>query len=93
MSDIEFTISLQIYDAVFMNNVLGFSVLLSIVHIRGLTWHFSAEVMAVLIVCSIMGLIATLRSKFPVWVMFVAYMLYPLSLILVYVLDDYSWLP
>lgn len=83
----------EIYDGVFMNNVLGFSVLLSIVYFRGLTWHFSAEVMTVFIVCAIMGLIAALRSKFPVWIMFIAYLLYPLSLILVYVVDDYFWLP
>lgn len=83
----------EIYDGVFMNNVLGFSVLLSIVYFRGLTWHFSAEVMIVVIVCAVMGLIATFRAKFPVWIMLVAYLFYPLSLILLYVVDDYFSLP
>ncbi|XP_017246342.1 sodium/calcium exchanger NCL1 [Daucus carota subsp. sativus] len=83
----------EIYDGVFMNNVLGFSVLLSVVYFRGLVWHFSAEVMIVVIVCSVMGLIASFISRFPVWIMFIAYSLYPLSLIIVYLVDDYFWLP
>lgn len=83
----------EIYDGVFMNNVLGFSVLLSVVYFRGLVWHFSAEVMIVVIVCAIMGLIASFVSRFPVWLMFIAYSLYPLSLIIVYLVDDYFWSP
>lgn len=84
---------MQIYDAVFMNNVLGFSVLLFVVCFRGVIWHFSAEVMIVVIVCSIMGLIASFKSRLPVWIMFIAYALYPLSLLLVYFVDDYFLSP
>ncbi|KAL8110933.1 sodium/calcium exchanger NCL1-like [Apium graveolens] len=83
----------EIYDAVFMNNVLGFSVLLFVVCFRGVIWHFSAEVMIVVIVCSIMGLIASFKSRLPVWIMFIAYALYPLSLLLVYFVDDYFLSP
>lgn len=89
------TISLtfsEIYHGVLMNNILGMLVLSSIIYFRGLTWNFSFEVLAVLVVCAIMGLLASFRSKFPIWTSFVAYMLYILSLILVYVLDG-AFLP
>ncbi|KAI3702584.1 hypothetical protein L6452_28328 [Arctium lappa] len=77
----------EIYYGVLMNNILGMLVLSSIIYFRGLTWNFSFEVLAVLVVCAIMGLLASFRSKFPIWTSFVAYALYVLSLILVYVLD------
>ncbi|XP_057460921.1 sodium/calcium exchanger NCL2-like isoform X1 [Actinidia eriantha] len=79
----------EIYGGVFMNNVLGFCVLLSLIYFRGLSWDFSAEVLVVLIVCVIMGVATSLSSAFPVWTSLVAFLLYPLSLILVYILDDY----
>lgn len=78
---------LQIYGAVTMNNTLCLSVFLAIVYIRHLTWDFSAEVLIILIVCVVMGLVASFRCTFPLWTSFVAFLLYPLSLILVYVLD------
>ncbi|KAK9269651.1 hypothetical protein L1049_001429 [Liquidambar formosana] len=78
----------EIYSGVFMNNILGFCVLLSLIHARGLTWDFSAEVLVVVIVCAIVGLSASFCSAFPVWSSIIAYLLYPLSLLLVYFLDD-----
>ncbi|KAF9611516.1 hypothetical protein IFM89_032562 [Coptis chinensis] len=77
----------EIYGGVFTNNVLGLSLLLSIVYGRGLTWDFSAEVLIIIIICLIIGLIGSLRTKFPVWTCFIAYLLYPFSLMFVYVLD------
>lgn len=73
-----------------MNNVLGFLVLLSIIYARELTWDYSAEVLVVMIVCIVMGIFASLRSIFPVWTSIIAYLLYPLSLLFVYVLDDFA---
>ncbi|KAL6199097.1 hypothetical protein ACLB2K_028884 [Fragaria x ananassa] len=78
----------EIYGGVFMNNVLGFSVLLAIIYVREMTWEFSAEVLVVLIVCLVVGLIASVGSTFPLWTAFVAFLLYPLSLLLVYILND-----
>lgn len=84
-----FVSDMQLYDGVFMNNVLGFFVLLAVIYFRGLAWDFSAEVLVVLIVCVIMGTAASFRSKFPIWTSFIAYLLYPLSLILVIVLNRF----
>nr|XP_043627059.1 sodium/calcium exchanger NCL2-like [Erigeron canadensis] len=74
----------ELYNGVFMNNVLGFSVLLAVIYFRGLTWDFSGEVLAVLMVCIIVGIATSFRSKFPIWTSILAYLLYPLSLISVY---------
>ncbi|KAF9588686.1 hypothetical protein IFM89_014562 [Coptis chinensis] len=77
----------EIYGAVTMNNILCLAVFLAIVYVRHLTWDFSAEVLIILIVCIVMGLFASFRTVFPVWTCSVAFLLYPFSLALVYVLD------
>ena len=77
----------QIYGAVTMNNVLCLSVFLALVYARGLTWDFSSEVLVILIVCIVMGLFGSFRTTFPLWTTSIAFLLYPLSLALVYVLD------
>ncbi|PIN16028.1 hypothetical protein CDL12_11324 [Handroanthus impetiginosus] len=75
-----------------MNNILGFAVLVSLIYFRGLSWTFSTEVLMVLLVSVIMGCLGSFITIFPVWTSFLAYMLYPLSLILVYVLGESKWL-
>lgn len=70
-----------------MNNVLCLSVFLALVYIRGLNWDFSAEVLVILIVCVAMGAFGSFRTTFPVWTSSLAFLLYPFSLALVYVLD------
>ncbi|KDP31770.1 hypothetical protein JCGZ_12231 [Jatropha curcas] len=77
----------EIYGSVTMSNVLSLSVFLGLVYFRGLTWNFSSEVLLILIVCVVMGLIASFRTTFPVWMSLVAYALYPFSLLLAYVLN------
>ncbi|PON45676.1 Parvalbumin [Parasponia andersonii] len=77
----------EIYGAVTMNNVLCLSVFLALVYVRGLTWDFSSEVLVILIVCIVMGLFGSFRTTFPLWTTSVAFLLYPFSLALVYVLD------
>ncbi|XP_010277716.1 PREDICTED: uncharacterized protein LOC104612096 [Nelumbo nucifera] len=77
----------EIYGGVFMNNILGLSVLLCLIFFRGLTWDFSTEALVVLVVCTVMGLFASFRSTFPLWTCFMAYLMYPFSLVLVYVFN------
>ncbi|XP_042379233.1 sodium/calcium exchanger NCL2-like isoform X2 [Zingiber officinale] len=77
----------QIYGGVTMNNTLCLAVFLALVYLRHLTWDFSAEVLIILIVCVVMGLFTSFRTTFPLWTCFLAFLFYPLSLILVYVLD------
>ncbi|XP_019192913.1 PREDICTED: uncharacterized protein LOC109187223 [Ipomoea nil] len=77
----------EIYGAVTMNNVLCLSVFLGLVYARGLRWDFSSEVLVILIVCIVMGVFGGTRSTFPLWTSLLAFLLYPFSLALVYVLD------
>ncbi|KAG7988256.1 hypothetical protein I3843_03G178300 [Carya illinoinensis] len=76
----------EIYGSVTMSNVLSLAVFLGLVYFRDLTWDFSSEVLVILIVCIVMGLIASFRTTLPLWLSLVAYALYPLSLLLVYIL-------
>lgn len=78
---------LQIYGGVTMNNTLCLAVFLALVYLRHLTWDFSAEVLIILVVCIVMGLFTSFRTTFPLWTCSIAYLLYPLSLVIVYVLD------
>ncbi|KAI3978371.1 hypothetical protein MKX01_013169 [Papaver californicum] len=78
----------EIYGSVFMNNVLGLIALLSIVYARDMEWNFSSEVLIILVICLIMGLISSFRTKFPIWLSLIAYLLYPLSLLMVYILNS-----
>ncbi|PWA34443.1 sodium/calcium exchanger membrane region, Calcium binding protein 2 [Artemisia annua] len=84
----EMLVDVEIYHKVFMNNILGFFVLTSVIYFRGLTWHFSAEILVVIIVCIIMGLLASYKSKLPNWTLLIAFPLYPLSLVVVYFVND-----
>ncbi|CAA0816022.1 sodium/calcium exchanger family protein / calcium-binding EF hand family protein [Striga hermonthica] len=77
----------ELYGAVTMNNVLCLSVFLALVYVRGLMWDFSSEVLVILIVCVVMGVFASIRTTFPLWTALLAFLLYPFSLALVYVLD------
>lgn len=77
----------ELYGAVTMNNVLCLSVFLALVYVRGLVWDFSSEVLVILIVCLVMGIFASVRTTFPLWTSLLAFLLYPFSLALVYVLD------
>lgn len=77
----------EIYGAVTMNNTLCLGVFLAIIYIRGLDWDFSAEVLVIVLVVLVMGLLGSFRTTFPLWMSFFAFLFYPLTLAIVYVLD------
>ncbi|GAB2229895.1 hypothetical protein Droror1_Dr00014151 [Drosera rotundifolia] len=77
----------ELYGAATMNNVLCLSVFLALVYIRDLTWDFSSEVLIILVVCVVIGSLGSFRTAFPLWTAIIAFALYPISLLLVYVLD------
>ncbi|CAL4952331.1 unnamed protein product [Urochloa decumbens] len=77
----------EVYGGVTMNNTLCLGVFLALIYFRNLTWDFSSEVLIILLVCVIMALFTSFRTTFPLWTCLVAYMLYPLSLVIVYILD------
>ncbi|KAG2586221.1 sodium/calcium exchanger NCL1 [Panicum virgatum] len=77
----------EVYGGVTMNNTLCLGVFLALIYFRNLTWNFSSEVLIILVVCVIMALFTSFRTTFPLWTCLIAYMLYPLSLVVVYILD------
>ncbi|PRQ29082.1 putative EF-hand domain pair protein [Rosa chinensis] len=79
----------EIYNSVFMNNVMGLTIFLALVYIRNLSWDVSAAVLVVLIICSVMGLYASFSRKFPFWTCIIAYIMYPISLLMVYILTTF----
>ncbi|KAK1554761.1 hypothetical protein Q3G72_016926 [Acer saccharum] len=83
----------ELYGNISTNNEVSLSVFLALVYMRELTWDFSAEVLVILIVCLVMGGLASFRTRFPLWTCSVAYILYPFSLALDYVLRFvFGWL-
>lgn len=72
-----------------MNNIMGLTIFLALVYIRNLSWEVSAESLVVLIICTAMGLSTSFSRKFPFWTSIIAYILYPVSLLLVYVLTTF----
>ncbi|KAM7530622.1 hypothetical protein LguiB_034032 [Lonicera macranthoides] len=71
---------------VFMRNITSLVVFLSLVYIRDLSWDYSAEVLVVLIICTTMGLFTSFCTEFPHGTGYLAYFLYPFSLVFLYVL-------
>lgn len=68
-----------------MNNIMGLTTLLAIVYIKELKWDYSAEVLTILVVCAIIGIIAFSQTRYPLWACFLAFCLYPFSLLMYYV--------
>ncbi|XP_002987555.2 sodium/calcium exchanger NCL1 [Selaginella moellendorffii] len=77
----------QIYGGVTMNNTLCLGIFLAVVAYRGLTWDFSSEVLVITLVALIMGIFGGTRTTFPLWTSFIPLALYPLSILVVALLD------
>ncbi|KAL8236128.1 hypothetical protein R6Q59_017209 [Mikania micrantha] len=76
----------QIYSGVFMNNMSSLTTFLLTVYIRDLPWDVSAEVLVVLIICGVMGVFTSTRTVFPLWTGYLSYLLYPISLLVLFLL-------
>merc|ERR1712226_169262 len=79
----------QLYSAAIMNNTLCLGVFCGLVFFRGLTWAFSAEVTAILIVETLMGILALkYRKVYPLWLAIPVAGIYFLSLAIVAFLEE-----
>ncbi|XP_019094907.1 PREDICTED: uncharacterized protein LOC104757228 [Camelina sativa] len=74
----------EIYSDVTMNNLLGISCILAIVYTRELTWDYSTEVLIIVIVGFLIGIPAYVRRTYPFWICLMAFALYFVSLLLIY---------
>jgi len=86
------TISLStLIGAAVMNNTFCLGVFLALVHFKSLLWTFTAETTSILLVQIAMGVISQRRIH-ELWTAFLVLSLYPLSLFLVYVLENqFHW--
>lgn len=81
-------LSVQIYNGVFMNNMVSFSIFLVIVYVKDISWDVSAEVLVVLLICILMGFLSCCNTQFSFWMGVFVYALYPLSILMLYLLTE-----
>eukprot|EP01133_Synstelium_polycarpum_P000366 gene366-425_t len=79
-----------IYGSATMNNTLCLGIFFALVYFRNLSWQYSAECVTIIFVTFCVGTIGALkRTKKLYWAPIVL-SLYPLSLVLVYVLETFA---
>ncbi|KAI3740660.1 hypothetical protein L2E82_31130 [Cichorium intybus] len=76
----------QIYSGLVMDNLMGLATLLATVYIKGLSWRYKAEVVTIMMPCTIVGLFSLRRDTYPLWASLCAILLYPISIYVHYVL-------
>jgi hypothetical protein len=69
-----------------MNNTFCLAIFLALVYFRGLDWNFGAEVTAIIAVEAVICVVALFQVT-PTWRAFIPIALYPLSLVLVALLE------
>mmetsp|Transcript_10171 Transcript_10171/g.30570 ORF Transcript_10171/g.30570 Transcript_10171/m.30570 type:complete len:554 (-) Transcript_10171:2400-4061(-) len=79
----------QVYGAVTMNNTMCLGLFLILVHMRGLNWDFTSEVIVTVGVTLLMGLLGYSRRTFQTYWSFPNLLLFPLSILFVWILDTY----
>ncbi|KAI3708340.1 hypothetical protein L2E82_37508 [Cichorium intybus] len=67
---------------------LFFFTIFTFSYFREFTWHFSMELLAIILNCAIVGVMWGFWQKFPGWVWLMVVILYTLSLAMLYLVDD-----
>ncbi|MCD7452673.1 hypothetical protein HAX54_017733 [Datura stramonium] len=75
----------EIYVGVILNNIMGMSTLLSVLYFKDLRWEYSAEVFVSVMVCAVTGFFAFIRTTYPLWTCTIAFLFYPIALVLLYI--------
>ncbi|KAJ8562550.1 hypothetical protein K7X08_031002 [Anisodus acutangulus] len=75
----------EIYVGVILNNIMGMSTVLTVLYAKDLRWEYSAEVLVSLVVCAVTGFFAFIRTTYPLWTCIVAFLFYPIALVLLYI--------
>jgi len=77
----------QLYGAATMNATLGLGIFYGLIYFRKLSWTFSAETLTILVITWTVCAIGSFKSTFSCAWVFPIFFLYPLSLVMVYVLE------
>ena len=75
-----------LHGAATMNSTLALGIFMSLIYFRGLSWSFSAEVITVLVIIFFVGL-NSLKKTVKLWQALLIALLYPFSILLVYILE------
>ncbi|CAK0909106.1 unnamed protein product, partial [Prorocentrum cordatum] len=78
----------QLEGAAIMNNTFCLGIFLALVYFKGLAWEFSAETVSIVSIQVALGVLMLLRSQQKLLEAFAVLSLYPLSLGLVWVLEN-----
>ncbi|KAI3495338.1 hypothetical protein L1887_37649 [Cichorium endivia] len=76
----------QIYSGVSMSSMSSLTTFLIIVYIRDLSWDVSAQLLVMMIICVGMAILTSTRTVYPLWMGYVIYLMYPVSLLMLYLL-------
>ncbi|CAI9292780.1 unnamed protein product [Lactuca saligna] len=76
----------QIYSGVAMSSMSSLTTFLLIVYIKDLSWDVSAQLLVVMIICVGMSVLTSTRKVYPLWTGYVIYLMYPISLLMLYML-------
>lgn len=68
-----------------MNNIMGMSTVLTVLYAKDLRWEYSAEVLVSMVICAVTGSFAFIRTTYPLWTCIVAFLFYPIALVLLYI--------
>jgi Ca2+/Na+ antiporter len=76
-----------LHGAATMNSTLALGIFMSLIYFRNLSWSFSAEVITVIFVILVVGLNSLART-IRLWQAVIVGSLYPLSILLVYIMEN-----
>eukprot|EP00013_Stygamoeba_regulata_P020824 CAMPEP_0177646148 /NCGR_PEP_ID=MMETSP0447-20121125/9620_1 /TAXON_ID=0 /ORGANISM="Stygamoeba regulata, Strain BSH-02190019" /LENGTH=619 /DNA_ID=CAMNT_0019148663 /DNA_START=55 /DNA_END=1911 /DNA_ORIENTATION=- len=79
-----------LYGAATMNNTLCLGIFCFLIFARKLAWVYSAETMSILFVTLCVGIPASFMTTFRLYWALIIITLYPLSLLLVYILENFA---
>uniref|UniRef100_A0A7S4JKE2 Sodium/calcium exchanger membrane region domain-containing protein n=1 Tax=Paramoeba aestuarina TaxID=180227 RepID=A0A7S4JKE2_9EUKA len=79
-----------LYGAATMNNTLCLGIFYALIYFRSLEWDFSSETLSILVVILAVGIPGSLMTTFKIYWSPIVLSLYPLSILLVYLLDTYA---
>lgn len=69
-----------------MSSMSSLTTFLLIVYIKDLSWDVSAQLLVVMIICVGMSVLTSTRKVYPLWTGYVIYLMYPISLLMLYML-------
>jgi len=82
----------QLYGAATMNSTLGLAIFYGLIYFRQLSWTFSAETLAILVITWTVCAVASFKKTFSCLWIIPNLSLYPLSLLLVWILENkFHW--